>query len=90
MQPTYEKVDQLTMRKVITKEVILDLPELRTKKRLAVEARNRFLAEAAAQQTIIDEIDADITEGQKIGVSESIDIGEPVREELTPDPEIVK
>lgn len=87
MEPIYEKIDQLTMKKVVTQEVIIDLTDLSKKRRNAVEARDRFLAEAAAQQAIIDAIDVDLQEARKIGVSESVEIEQPFIEEGSPAPQ---
>jgi hypothetical protein len=78
MDPIYEKIDQYTMKKVVSQEIVLNIPELRDKRKQAEQARDRFLAEAAAQQLIIDAIDADIIEGEKINVrDDGIELPDP-------------
>lgn len=88
MEPvvTYEKVDNGSFKKVIPTEVVIDIKELAEKRRHAVDARNRFQEEAAAQQAIIDAIDVDLQEARKIGVSTSIEVDQVAMPELSAAP----
>ena len=86
MEPIYEKVDNSSFKKVIPTEVTISLKDLSEKRRNAVDARDRFLAEAAAQQAIIDEIDTDVSEARKVGVSTSIEVDQVAIEEGSPAP----
>ncbi len=90
MEPIYEKIDQHTMKKVISQEILLNVPELRLKRKHAEEARDRFLAEAAMQQAVIDQIDADVLEGEKINVrDDGIELADPKALGDTPE-ELIK